>query len=356
MRNGHPNMNSEKMENSASYHPGPPEVQPEERLLLMGAPDWEIFIDECVRQLQKEGEYVQVHHLGGAGDKGRDVCGYTLMHPDEDTWDLYQAKHYAGTLSPSSFAGELAKFLFSVYSGAYKRPRTYHICALKVGVSLLDLVLNPERMRVWILKEWKNKNGDFSGYKQKLTAELEVFVNKFPFEILRVTPPAVLLDIHRRTPAHWSKFGVLDKRKPNPTVPVELGIDEMNYIFALLQLYSEHAGINIDDPDTIPKALLAHFKVQRRLFFCAEGLNRFSRDKLPGAFEELLDQIELGVGTTLTSPHVSGMQRLKETLGVANSLPVSANPLSARLQAGDLQGGCHHLANQERITWIDSDE
>jgi hypothetical protein len=77
-------MNNEEMENSASYHPGPPEVQPEERLLLMGAPDWEIFIDECVRQLQKEGEYVQVHHLGGAGDKGRDVCGYTLMDHQTD--------------------------------------------------------------------------------------------------------------------------------------------------------------------------------------------------------------------------------------------------------------------------------
>ncbi len=322
----------------------------------MGATDWEIFIEECVRQLQKEGEYSQVHRLGGAGDKGRDVCGYTLIHPDEDTWDLYQAKHYTGTLSPSDFVGELAKFVFSVYSGAYKRPRIYHICALKVGVSLLDLVLNPERMREWVLKEWKNKNGEFSGYKQKLTTELETFVNEFPFEIIRVTPPAALLDIHRRSPGYWEKFGILGKRESNPEVPVELGIDEMKYIFALLQLYSERAGLPIDDPDSIPKALLAHFKVQRRLFFCAEGLNRFSRDKLPGAFSELLDQIELGVGTILTSPHESGMQRLKETLGAANSLQVSANPLSARLQAGDLQGGCHHLANQDRITWIDTDE
>ncbi len=93
----------------------------------------------------------------------------------------------------------------------------------------------------------------------------------------------------------------------------------------------------------------------RRLFYSAEGLNRFSRDKLPGAFEELLEQVELGVGNELMYPHESGFKKVHSVLNVASILQVTSNPLHARLQAGDLQGSCHHLVNQEKIQWIDDE-
>lgn len=336
------------------YHPGAPDVSAEERLLLMNASDWEVFIEECVRQVMAEAGYLQVHRLGGAGDKGRDVCGYTLALPTAGSWDLYQAKHYASTLSPGDFAGELAKFLFSVFSSFYTCPRSYFLCALKVGVSLLDLVLNPEQMRSWILQEWKKKNGNFGKFKQSLTPDLENFIDVFPFEIIRALAPADLLEIHKRSAAHWPRFGILAKRGPNPDVPETLTVDEMTYVSALLEVYGEHVSDVVGAPAGIPASLQKHFKVQRRLFYSAEGLNRFSRDKLPGAFDDLLDQLDLGVGTVVSAPHPSGMSRLQQTLAAANTLQISINPLNARLEAGDLQGGCHHLVNQERICWVDA--
>lgn len=75
---------------SSAYHPGPVEPTPQQRLLLMDDVQWESFIERCARQLEKEGQYAQVLKLGGANDKGRDICGYTVHPPASDTWDLYQ--------------------------------------------------------------------------------------------------------------------------------------------------------------------------------------------------------------------------------------------------------------------------
>lgn len=338
------------------FQPGPTDPTPEQRLFLMNDEDWEVFIEECARQLMSEGQYEQVHRLGGAGDRGRDVCGYTQSQPEIDTWDLYQAKHYAGTLSPSEFAPELAKFLFSVHSGAYSRPRAYFICPLRIGVSLLDLVLNPEQMRLRILEEWKKKDGQCGSYKQPLTPELEGFIETFPFDIIKAKTPADLLEVHQRTASHWSRFGILGRRGPNPVVPDAPDAAEQIYVAALLMVYSEKAGSPVTTPSGIPGSLQKHFSYQRRLFYSAEGLNRFSRDKLPGAFDNLLEQIELGVGSVVSAPHADGMTRLQQTLAAANTLQVATNPLSARFEAGDLQGGCHHLANQERITWVNEND
>lgn len=344
------------MESPPPFHPGPQQPSPEQRLFLMDDKDWEAFIEECARQLKREEQYSQVVRIGGAGDKGRDVCAYTQEHPAEGTWDLYQAKHYKDSLAPSEFAPELAKFLSSVYQGAYTLPRNYFICALKVGPKLFDLVLNPHEIGGWLIEEWKKKKGGFDSFKKNLSPELEAFIKTFVFNIVKIKTPADLLEIHYRSDKHWERFGVLAQRGPNPPIPEEPTEEEQTYVAALLKIYSELSGKQIKAAANIPPNLTIHLKTQRRLFYNAEGLNRFSRDKLPGAFDDLVDQVELGVGAVVSYPHPDGMARLKETLVAANSLQVTSNPLHARLQAADLQGTCHHLANQERIIWVDTNE
>lgn len=339
-----------------SYHPGPEQLTPEKRLFLMDDEEWEVFIEQCARQLKSEGQYIQVARLGGAGDKGRDVCGYSKDYPDEDTWDLYQAKHYEGTLSPSAFAPELAKFLWHVFSTAYTRPRFYFICALRVGPKLHDYVMKPAEFKTWLLEEWKSRGGDFGTVKEPLTSELEAFINAFPFEIIKIKPTADLLEIHARSDKHWERFGILPNRGPDPEMPDSPSTDEQKYVEALLKVYQEAGHIPVPTPAAIPATYNKHFRAQRRLFYSAEGLNRFSRDKLPGAFDDLINQVETGIGSELTYPHSDGMTKLHEVLRVANGLQVTANPLHARLQAGDLQGACHHLANQDRARWVDEDE
>jgi len=336
--------------NQPIFHPGPAQPSPEQRLLLLDDTKWESFIEQCVRQLMAEGHYSQVIHMGGAGDKGRDVCGYSEQLPTEETWDLYQAKYYADTLSPSNFAPELAKFLSCVFAKNYTRPKNYFICALKVGPSLHDFVLNPENFKAWILANWKGVSYG------TLTPELRKFIGNFPFGIFRVKTSADLLEIHSRSNKHWEFFGVLPYRKPNPDVPESLHADEHRYVRALLNVYQETSSLSVSEPSGIPTKWKQHFKAQRMLFYSAEGLNRFSRDKLPGAFEQLVNDVAVGIGSDLAYPHPDGLARLNKVLGTANNLQVTANPLNARLQAGDLAGACHHLANQGRATWVNDDE
>jgi hypothetical protein len=337
------------MDHPPAYEKGPADPTPEERLSLLNDDEWEQFIERCARQLLKEGIYVNVQRLGGAGDKGRDICGYlTAVGAAADKWDLYQGKHYQGSLGPAQFGPDLVKFLHQVFTGGYTRPRFYYVCALNLGTKLFDLIRDPARFRKWLLENWPEEPST------KLTGEFRKFIAAFPFEIFRVKNPADLLDIHGRdAPSHWKHFGTLGNRGPNPPAPPVPGADELKYVEALLKVYTEQKGAPIADSTTVPAEFAPHFSIQRRLFFSAEGLNRFSRDKLPGAFAELLDQVELGVGTALSTKYSNGMNKLGAVLNQASGLQVSDNPLSARLQAGDLQGSCHHLANQDRATWVD---
>lgn len=336
--------------NELAFHPGPEQPSPEQRLLLLDDTKWESFIEQCARQLMTEGHYTQVIRMGGAGDKGRDVCGYSEQLPNEETWDLYQAKYYADTLSPSSFAPELAKFLSCVLAKEYTRPRNYFICALRVGPALHDLVLNPENFKAWALAQLKK------GSLGTMTPELEAFISDFPFGIFKVKTSADLLAIHSRSEKHWEVFGVLAPRGPNPDMPDSPDTDEHRYVRALLDVYQEASGLSVSEPAGIPTKYKKHFKAQRMLFFSAEGLNRFSRDKLPGAFDQLVKDVAVGIGSDLAYPHPDGLTRLTKVLDTANGLQVTANPLNARLQAGDLKGTCHHLANQGHASWVDDDE
>lgn len=332
------------------FHPGPEQPSPEQRLLLLDDTKWESFIERCARQLMAEGHYSQVIRMGGAGDKGRDVCGYTKTLPTADSWDLYQAKYYADTLSPSGFSPELAKFLSCVFAKEYTRPKNYFICALKIGPSLHDLVLNPESFRAWTLEQWKK--GGFGATRP----DFKKFINDFPFSIFRVKTSADLLEIHSRSDKHWEVFGVLAPREPNPDMPESPDSDEHRYVRALLDVYQEASSHSVAEPAGIPAKFKKHFQAQRMLFYSAEGLNRFSRDKLPGAFDQLVNDVAVGIGSDLAYPHPDGLARLNKVLDAANSLQVTANPLNARLQAGDLRGACHHLANQGRATWVDDNE
>jgi hypothetical protein len=343
--------------NTPNYHSGPANPTPQQRLLLMDDVQWEAFIERCVRQLQKEGQYVQVIRLGGANDKGRDVCGYTCHPPSADTWDLYQAKYYGGTLSPSEVIGELAKFLTHVHMGAYSRPRRYYLCALKVGATLQDYLLNPDSMRDWVMAEWERKNGDFGQFKRAWDPAIRQFLLKFPFAIICRRTPDELLEIHARNyPEHWQHFGVLGTREPNPEAPDIPDPMEERYLKALLYVYQEKTGQAVTSIENIPRTYLKHFAAQRRLFYSAEGLHRFSRDKLPGAFDALLDDVEIGVSGVACTPYDCSLARLTNTLLAANSLQVNDNPLHYRLQAGDLQGTCHHLVNLQRLAWEDANE
>jgi len=339
-----------------AYHPGPSAPTPQQRLLMLDDDGWEAFIENCVQQRKAEGEYIRIQRLGGAGDKGRDICGYQQDQPLEGAWDLYQAKCYEGPLGPAEFAPELAKFFHHLLIKSYYRPRNYFICARQdVGTKLYDILMNSDKANDWLLNYWHEKQNVLGGFL--LTQEMEVLVKNYPFSNIKNIRPADLLEIHSRNEEkHWETFGVLGRRGADPAMPVSPTDDEQIYIAALLAAYSEYCGTTVTDVTAIPAEWRKHFRAHRRYFYCAEGLNRFSRDKLVGAFDDLLDQVEVGIGSAVSYPHSNGLTRLNKTIEMANVLVIGNNPLKDRLQAGDLAGSCHHLANQARGSWVEKDD
>ena len=77
------------------------DITPKERLALMDEDTYEelvaIWAFACLKS-----KYKDVYRIGGAGDKGRDVCAYIDL--SEDKYDLYQCKHYKNALTYSDLS------------------------------------------------------------------------------------------------------------------------------------------------------------------------------------------------------------------------------------------------------------
>lgn len=339
---------------SNTYHSGPPPTTPEQRVVLMSADGWECFITDCCEQLKAENSYIQVKRLGGPGDKGRDVAGYLQFPPVAKMWDLYQAKAYDHALAPTDFLPDLAKFVFNVYNGTYPLPRVYYISGKKdVGTKLFIMLEKPDNLRQWLLDQWKAKGGDFGSFKQSLTPQLEAFIDTFDYKVIKEIKVADLLAIHVRSSKHWPAFGFLPLRGPDPNVPPTPTADEQTYVDEILLAYSDSEGCKIEAPKNIPSKHKRHFESCRQQFYFAEGLNRFSRDFVPNAFDELLGEVRIGISPVVDdSTHVNGLKRLNETLKFAPTLSLTTNPLKERIQSNDLMGACHHLANRGEVKWV----
>ena len=337
-----------------TYHPGPAPVTSEQRIILMNDKQWEGFLADCCDQLLKETQYVNVKPLGGPGDKGRDIACYTVFPSKAKTWDMYQAKAYKDPITPANILPDLAKLLYYVFNGDYSAPRSYFICGTKnVGTSLFDLLKKPEKLKEYVIENWKKKKGDLGSFKQPLTPDLEKFINGFDFAIVKEKKVSELLTIHSRSAKHWSTFGGLPAVVPEVAMPVTPAKEEQSYVTEILKAYEDFEKSPVPSVDDIPGKHTKHFENCRRQFYYAEGLNRFSRDYVPDAFDDLLVDVRVGISPVVDdATHTDGLKRLNETLKQATALTATTNPLKERIRSQDLQGACHHLANNGEVKWV----
>lgn len=342
-----------------SYNLGPNPVTPVERLFLLNDDQkWEDFIEDCVIELKNKENYKNIIKLGGAGDKGRDICAYLEVNSaNENTWDLYQAKYYnSESMNPTNFYPELAKFFDMLISGEYTKPRKYYLCALKIGSTLHDLFMESENFKTHFLEKIEKNNGVFSNYTVK--AEINAFkkfVKDFNFTIFHYFLPKDLIAIHSTSPKHWEKFGELPRRGEDPALPISHENFEEIYINELLALYNSITKGDFT-LDTLAERHKKHLNAQRKVFFMAEGLKRFSRDKIPNAFDDLLKDLLTSIEVILFNIYQNNMEKHIKIIEHVNSCNVSNNPLSLRLKSGDLAGCCHHLVNDQKLKWVDDED
>ena len=203
-----------------TYDLGPSPVTPVERLLLLNDDrKWEDFIEDCVRELANKEQYVSVDRLGGAGDKGRDICAYLEPQATTDnSWDLYQAKYYSSTgMSPGNFFPEVAKFFDMVHLKNYSKPRKYYLCTLKIGSSLHDCFKDSIKFKNDFIQMVIDKKGILGIYKIKSNIDDYInYVKEFDFSIFDYLLPKDLIEIHSTSPNHWKRFGELPLRGADP--------------------------------------------------------------------------------------------------------------------------------------------
>ncbi|MCQ4163851.1 ABC-three component system protein [Tahibacter harae] len=335
-------------------------IQPSAQILLLNPEQWEEFILVATRGrvLADGNHYAVAKRMGGAGDGGRDIEARFDQALVEDGWDLYQAKHYAHGLTPGDAFPEMAKFFKQLALKTYPRPKTYYICCPRaVGNDLHNLMAaGASAFKTAFLNAWKAENTGMKRRAAELTLEVQAAIDDFDFDRFVECPVHDLLAWHSRNKsAHYELFGIVAERGDDAPMPAQPAGNEDVYIDELLRVYSEHKTSSVTRGDVVGSAYEEHFAAQRQVFYCAEGLQRFSRDIYPNEpeFERLLDMVHAGIRPTVAQlKHKTGMDRCDAAIDKASSLQVQESRLSPQLRGGDLPGTCHHLVNGGRLKWV----
>lgn len=333
----------------------PPPINPQGRVRLYDAGEWEEFIREWATALPDR--YVQIKRFGGSGDHGADIAAFKSDHGFEGSWDCFQAKHYSATLSFSDAGPEILKIFSGVLDGHYTLPDTYSFLApLGCGTQLNQLLSNPTRLKERFLTDLQSPKRSLGKdlKSERMTAVL-LLAQQVDFALFRSVEVIDALTQHRTTPYFVRRFGTPFESRPASEKPPEtLTLGETRYVEQLLDVYEERHGVSFTAETAVSDAKVSeHFRRQRESFYRAESLRRFARDAVPpGTFDLLQDDIWSGVVDVVEDQHPDGLSRLTKTLAHVGTLDLQQHTLIGVANIEDRKGICHQLANSDRIEWM----
>lgn len=329
---------------------------PHQLIFLFSPNNWEVFISEWAHY--QKTKYALVTRLGGSNDFGVDVACFKSKNGFLGSWDNFQCKHYKEALTPSIAIPEIGKILWHIYKGRLTPPDNYYYFApLDVGPSLKKLLLNSSSLKKKLKTEW----GKWCSKKItttetiELTGEFLSFVEGFDFSIFQYKPHLEVIDEHRKTPYFIGRFGGgLKERPDSQKPPFALDTIESRYIEQLFDAYSEKEAVIVDTSNIQQFSQCnSHLNRSRETFYEAESLKAFARDSVPHrTFDKLQDQVFAGVKDVEEDDHDNAFKCVKEVVKTAASLNVNASGLIDVIEVKDLQGICHQLANDDRLSWM----
>ena len=344
-------------------------IPPVRVLQVMSADEWEAFTEEWLFHHKAQGTYKAIKRYSGPGDLGLDVVGFSTSSGFADSWDSFQCKHYDHALTPTDVYGEIAKVIYHSFK---KTPPYNQTCRIPckhvfvaprgVGITLGRLLKDPERFKQEVREKWESHCLPKLGINVTdiLEGELLKYFNQFDFSIFDDRTCAELIEEHANTVFYTPRFGGGLPPRTNsitpPNVPAE---QESVYLLKMMDAYSEYLGKKIDARSDLSahKNLEIHYDRQRVLFYSAESLRNFARDRTPSkTFDGLQDDIYYGVVDTCESEYKNKFERLRQTVSKAATVDVSGNALVSVTNVSDKQGVCHQLANDGRLTWSTEDE
>ncbi len=339
-------------------------VPPIRLLQIMSPDEWEQFIEEWLSYYKAQGTYHSIKRYSGPGDLGLDIVAFTTEDGFAEPWDSYQCKHYDHALSPSDIRGEIAKIIYHSFhrtppfNQACRVPRRHvFVSPHGAGITAGRLLKDPARLKEDIRTRWVSYCVSKIG--KEIDAPLEgdflSYFNDFDFSIFDDQTGAQLIEEHAKTVFYAPRFGGgLPPRDPAPSPPVEPSDQESLYLRKLLDAYADHLGQDVSvKSDLAPHSVLErHYERQRVLFYSAEALRNFARDRTPPhTFDALQNDVFNGVIDTCEASYADALECLRATITAAGALDVSGNALVSVTQVADKQGICHQLANDDRLTW-----
>ncbi|MFF9077203.1 ABC-three component system protein [Streptomyces sp. NPDC014735] len=322
--------------------------------------DWEDFTVEWVRALGHP--YARVQRMGGAGDRGADVAACLTLDGTRGEWHCYQCKHYQAALMPSDAWPEIVKIFVAKLRGIYELPTRYVFVAPKIGTTLSRLLLDPEAMKDKFFEAW-NKEKSTLGTDLDPTerAEVEALARARDFSMFQPADMDWILEIHSRTPHHARRFP--QQLPPRPAVeqpPSEQRAHEAVFVQKLLDVYNQKHGLTLQTLQEARDHLAtkAHLVRQREAYYSAEALRVFARESVPPAtYRAIENDLYQAVVDVADGPYDSGFERLRQVLiAASNHQPNQANILAPVVTGLDRKGLCHHLANDDRLTWCNGEE
>jgi len=340
-------------------------VPPVRLLQIMSPEDWEAFTEEYLSFYRSEGAYEAIRRLSGAGDLGLDVIAFTVSKAGfAEPWDSFQCKHYDHALEPGDVYPEVGKIIYHSFqktppfNQTCRVPRRHVFVAPQgVGITVGRWLRDPTRFKDVVREKWETHIAPRigQGIAAPLAGELLHYFDDFDFGIFEDRSGVELIEVHEKTIFHAARFGGgFPERGPSPVPPPVPTSSESVYLRKILDAYADDMGKPIAAPgDLTPHiALKTHFDRQRVLFYSAEALRNFARDRTPPlTFDSLQDDVYHGVIDVHERDHQNGLARLRATISTAGAIDVGGNALATVTRVPDKQGICHQLANDDRLTW-----
>lgn len=339
-------------------------VPPVMLLQVMSPEDWECFTEEWLTYHKNKGSYFSIKNYTGPGDLGLDVVAFTSAEGFAKPWDSYQCKHYDHALQPNDVMGEVAKIIYHSFqrtppfNQTCRTPRRHVFVSPRgVGIAVGRWLKDAKRFKEEVRAKWEThcvpKIG--TGIRAPLQGDLLEYFDGFDFSIFEERTGVELIEEHAQTVFYAARFGgglpPRDQASAPPSEPTEA---ESLYLRKLLDAYGDHLGQEMVAETELRSHpyLEEHYNRQRILFYSAEALRNFARDRTPPrTFDSLQDDVYHGVVDVCEGTHPDALERLRATVLAAGSLDVSGNALVSVTRVADKQGICHQLANDDRLTW-----
>jgi hypothetical protein len=186
----------------------------------------------------------QVVRFTAAGDRGVDIAVFDAGQDFHGIWDAYQCKHYNDPLRPSDIYVELGKVLWFSFSGEYTAPRSYtFIAPCGIGTKLNNFLKTPSKLKQELISNWEKycRTEITSTQEIPLEGAFLAHVQAFDFGIFQGKQPLTLIDEHKKSPYHLSRFGGSFPARPAGQMPPDaIAPAETKYVEELYLAYGDH--------------------------------------------------------------------------------------------------------------------